>query len=289
MSEQRWHRKADALYRAWVAVVHSYPSLSAVELSLAVAQHETLCGDAWPGEHNWGAVQKRALLPAERAVLTEAGIVFEKRDNAQLARASELIHASAAAGRISPIAGEALHYDSSPDTGLYVVWFHAFPNDFEGAKGFLRELVIRRPECRAILEGPLPVAAELASAMYKSKYYEGFSQDPGKNIADYLAALRKQLPPIVSALRSWVAPQTDIPNEMVRDLSTVVGQKRALNYLGFGRPELPETSTKDTKFAAVVGFFQGASDLVVDGACGPKTQETLAEALELFEEMKPKK
>lgn len=296
----RWHTKADALYAAWLSVLHGYPSLQALELGLAVAQHETGCGDWWPGEHNWGAVQKRVLSPAERALLTEAGITFPKRDTSLLMEASNILHTAAAAGRIDPIRSEALHFDSSPVTGLYVVWFHVFPDDVEGAKQFVRELAVRRPACRAILQSALPAAGALADAMYASKYFEGFS-DPStpegrkQNVNEYASALRKQLAVIQPALRDWVAPKLELPSEMTQSITTVAGQRKALNYLGYGRPPLPPGDATDTRFTAVVGFFQGANtdldgvDLVVDGSCGAKTQSALLRALVDFESMKPEK
>jgi hypothetical protein len=52
MNFERWYRKADAYTEAWKDAFGSYPPRGAVVLGLAVAQHETACGDAWPGENN---------------------------------------------------------------------------------------------------------------------------------------------------------------------------------------------------------------------------------------------
>lgn len=301
----RWHRKADALYTAWVQTVHSPPNSSeALRLALAVAQHETRCGDAWPGEHNWGAVQKRGLSPVEQEILSRDGIVVDpKGTRADAAAACKLAAArlkqASDDGEIWELYEEALHVDSSPIRGLYMTWFWAFDNDIDGAKQFLRVLILKMPKVRTVMVGK-PTAAMLAAAMYEHNYYEGFN-DPraegGKqaNIDAYAKEISYHAALITTALTDWQPPEVPAPSEMERSITTVRGQRRALNYLGYGRPFLDEdTDAVDRKFTAVVGFFQGANDdisdrpLQVDGDPGSKTQLALLRAIATFDALKRK-
>src|ERR1700690_2074360 len=70
-TKEWWIGKATAYATAWGKVFPGEsPTVHNVRLGLAVAIHETWAGDAWVGEHNWGAVQKRGLTAQEKVVLT---------------------------------------------------------------------------------------------------------------------------------------------------------------------------------------------------------------------------
>jgi hypothetical protein len=81
MTLSRWHQKANAFVTAWRRRFGNDPTQHAVVLGLSVAQHETRCGDAWPGpdkipntaddENNWGACTFRAVNAAEYAAIAQ--------------------------------------------------------------------------------------------------------------------------------------------------------------------------------------------------------------------------
>src|ERR1700722_12382724 len=189
-TEERWVTKANAFVAGWQDIFPGgHPSAWGVALGLAVAQHETYCGDAWAGEHNWGGVQLGGLNTSEATCLNNAGIVATP-SSVPAARAA------LAAAKIYR-AGGALHVDSSPASGTqryYFAWFAAFANDEAGAAYFIRVLAKNRVGCGNVLRGAIGSwrsdSSLLASAMYATGYYEGF-HDPhtaaGKaaNIADY--------------------------------------------------------------------------------------------------------
>jgi hypothetical protein len=203
--------KADTLVAAWRDTTGLTPSKQAAMIALAVAIHETGAGDAWPGEHNWGAVQKRKLTDDERRAL-EAHGVAPTRANRDLA-ASLLPYAS----------DEALHWDSDPSlvspsnpSGGFFVWFWRFPNDYQGARTFISALVVSRPTVAASL-----VAGDVASAahaMYCTGYYGGvhptgrprsqrcappMTSGELANVADYTSGIYHALGGITGALASW--------------------------------------------------------------------------------------
>lgn len=188
----RWQQKAAALAAGWRDRFGVEPSTATVALALSVAQHETRCGDAWPGEHNWGAVQRRSLNTFERGSLSA---IKPHPDNVGQARAKldadgwladPICRACGEPRRVLPPATScdkcngtefvergALHVDSSPGKGYYWVYFWRFVDDAAGANFFVKILAADRASCRAVLEtGGTPHA--LARAMYMTRYYEGF-------------------------------------------------------------------------------------------------------------------
>jgi hypothetical protein len=171
MTAARWHDKADAFVYGWREREGDDPTLHAVVLGLAVAQHETACGDAWPGEHNWGAVQKRVPNAQEKAALAKAGVVPSPKN---VARAREVIAAAIEAGECQPLTNEALHCDSSPGKGWYFVYFWAFKTDVGGASLFVKILATNRKNCKAVLLNDHGTEMQLADGMYATRYYEGF-------------------------------------------------------------------------------------------------------------------
>ncbi len=200
----RWTQKADAYSAAWKDNFSTPPtSIFAVALGLSVAQHETWCGDAWPGEHNWGATQKRRLTPEEHLVLTTAGIL-PSIHTVQAARAA--IAQAIIDGKCTPLDHEALHADSSPIHGWYFCYFNAYDTDEQGAIRFIHVLAGERSSCKQILDRANVLhlsgqAANLAAAMYYTKYYEGFhspktTEGNQANIRDYANAIV----PLVSAI-----------------------------------------------------------------------------------------
>jgi hypothetical protein len=163
MRTREWYyQKALA---ATTAYQHRYgrnPTKNALCLMLAVALHETQCGDAWNHSGNWGAVQRRRMTPEERAAV-KAGKVPPPRD-----------------------AFEELHGDSSPINGKYQTWFYKFPagikyppadleGDQAGAWILWRTLIDERASIAAEIDRMIPET--LARRMYDSGYYEGF-HDP---------------------------------------------------------------------------------------------------------------
>lgn len=232
MTVERWRAKADAFAAGWHAKFNVVPSKHAVILGLSVAQHETRCGDSWEGEHNWGAVQKRILTPAEKAVIVKAGLAPHpsKVDDAR-----DVLAVAVEVGDIPAPDHCALHVDSSPGKGWYWVFFWAFPSDDEGAAFFIHVLAEQRASCRAVLDNLGGTEHQLAAAMYGkpgSRYFEGFYKPgvhytrsaDGKwvegpagttsgedlNIGAYASALTKIAPDIRSSLVDWTwAPAVD--------------------------------------------------------------------------------
>jgi hypothetical protein len=224
-SSTRWQQKADALSGAWRAKYGVVLGWAGTVLALGVAQHETWCGDAWPGEHNWGAVQYRTLHPQEQQVLTDAGLHPDPR-SVSAARAA--LAAAVAAGHVVADPAGALHVDSSPGLrtttnpgGWYWVYFRAFGTDEEGAECFVTSLTRPKPTggTRGILEAAqTPADGQwgaqahvLAAEMYAPPgYYEGVhdpTQPGGKeaNVADYSTAVASAATTIAAGLAGWVA------------------------------------------------------------------------------------
>ncbi|HEU4538814.1 MAG TPA: hypothetical protein VFS00_32065, partial [Polyangiaceae bacterium] len=190
----RYETKAGAIVTAWRRRYDGrLPTKHAALLVCAVAEHETRCGDSWPGEHNWGAIQRRPMSGAERA-LVRAGKACPPRD-----------------------AFEALHGDSSPVNGRYQVWFWRFPNDVEGANKLLEVLLDKRPSIHRDIDTLR--ADELARRMYLTRYYEGFHDPrpaPGEevppggltkgqaaNIRDYARGLARAFARFGEGLAAW--------------------------------------------------------------------------------------
>ena len=146
------------------------PGVNELCLAGAVAEHETCCGDAWPGEHNWGGLQLAKLSEAEHVLLDVQSIV----PGATYTSAGET--ALAAARLILHRADGALHADSSPTKGWYFVWFYAFATDKQGAEAFVSRILGYAGVPAALKTGEPHVVAE---AMYRARYFEGFNKpDP---------------------------------------------------------------------------------------------------------------
>ncbi len=202
--------KYNTLKSAWGAWGEE-PGVNELCLAGAVAEHETRCGDAWPGEHNWGGLQLDKLSEAEHALLDAQNIV----PGAPYTTAGET--ALAAARLILHRADGALHADSSPTKGWYFVWFYAFATDKQGAEVFVSRILGYAGVPAALKTGEPHVVAE---AMYRARYFEGFNKpDPApeetfagkwpregwlrtgpltlgeaKNVDDYITALAKLVP-----------------------------------------------------------------------------------------------
>ncbi len=263
----RYETKAGALVAAWRRrYAGALPSKHATLLVCAVAEHETRCGDAWPGEHNWGAIQRRPMTGAERALVRE-GKPCPPRD-----------------------AFETLHGDSSPVSGRYQVWFWKFPNDVEGADKLLEVLLDKRPSIKKDVDALS--TGELARRMYLTRYYEGFHDPrprPGEevppggltkgqqaNVDDYARALARHVGLFEEALAAWQPGGTnegDAPTEP--DLFTVAGYQTALAWLGFNPG--PRDGIAGPRTRAAVRTFQRAEGLAVDGVVGPMTRARLRE------------
>lgn len=193
--------KADTMLAAWRARFKTEPTRRAIFVSCAVAEHETNQGDAWPGEHNYGAVQWRVPTDEERQRIASGELRAGSR-----------------------IPGGALHIDSSPSpTGprWYPCWFRAFDSDLDGAQFFLGVLVngqtapdLARGDC-----------AMVAFGMYMHGYYEG-NHAPGRprsartsqltpgeslNVADYARAVRRCYDAIALACAGWGLDLEDAP------------------------------------------------------------------------------
>jgi hypothetical protein len=209
-SIERYQRKAAIVAAAWQKVLGEAPTRHALVLAMAVAEFETRLGDAtgtWRGEHNWGAIHKRALTPEEASVLMGHGIYATGDDALRTAR-----------GLLIAGPNEALHIDKGR-SGPYFAWFWAFDNDTDGAAKFLDVLVRRRAPVRLIIDSAS--TTELAAAMYSTHYFEGTSSEPGENIRAYAARLEAYVPRIETALLASnppglvppSSPSLEVPSE----------------------------------------------------------------------------
>lgn len=289
MTQSRWHSKADALVEGWRRVfVGETPPVSAVVLALSVAQHETRCGDAWPGEYNWGATTLRSLTAAERDVLAKAGIaptVGHGHNERSAAAQAALV----AAG-LAPANG-VIHADSTTDAKgqhPYFVYFFRGTDDADGARYFLQLLAGKGKPAKAVLDDPKGTEHGLAAAMYARGYFWGFKphgkytakdgterDGNAENIAAYAGALQRITPTIRAALKDWTPKDpipaigeedyegpgegTSRPQPDPIDLATAAGAQDALNKLGCGRPPLTVDGNFATKSIAALGFYQGGN------------------------------
>lgn len=303
-SRADWWDKANALAPS----LGPAPSLRSVAVELAVAEHETRCGDAWPGENNWGATTVRALHPDERAVIRVAPSVGADHLEVEAAARRDLA-AAVAEGRIpDPGPGVALHCDSAPGRGPYFVFFAAFPTPVEGARYF--HSFFRTTAEKAALASGDPGAT--AAAMYAAGYYTGFhvkaadyelrdgrwvqlgegevpkggpvQRGAALNIADYARSLAAIAPGILTALAGW-SPGADPPvvtEPATPDLGTTLGVQQALNVTRRDVPglePLAEDGIMGRKTRAAVIAFQMQRRLKADGTLGPMTIAALRAAL----------
>jgi hypothetical protein len=287
-SRASWWDKANSLAEAWRDVFGADLSPAGVALALAVAQHETQCGDAWAG-HNWGACTKGALTQPQRAALVAAGVhAAILREPARTAL--EMTATAALANAGCPVPDDAeIHVDSSPAAGAYFTLFGRFADDEAGARYFVHVLAEQRSTCRQILEQAVKLAdggaVALAAAMYRSHYYTGF-HDPsqpdgvGANIRDYAGAVAACLASIRPALTGW-SPGAEPPvytEPATPDLSTGAGLQAALNRLG-ATPALVEDGVVGPKTKAALVAFQTGHGLTADGVLGVRTLSALRVAL----------
>lgn len=184
----------------------SLPLRSAVCLCMAVAEHETNNGRAWPGTNNFGAVQLRRLTPDELAAF-QAGTLK--------------------AGDYNADRTGVLHVDTHPGPGgsvPYPVWFAAFARRIDGIAHFLKVLY------RLSTDEPDREGADsrsLALAMYLHGYFEGghpgarpvslraapFNAAELANVSDYAGAVEKCLVTILAALQNWDFGGDPIPTD----------------------------------------------------------------------------
>lgn len=266
MTVARWQSKAASLSAAWRQRFGTYPSMPETCLALAVAQHETQCGDAWPTEHNWGAVTLRSLNSLEQAALKTHGVIPTVGPGhvAAAAAAEAAIIAEHLQSPLGPPVTGRIHCDSYPGRGAYFVWFAAFPDDTAGAAYFLKALC-RTSEERAALTTGDPNA--LAAAMYNAGYYAGFHthstpEGNAANIADYAKSLAALVPGIRAALSG--APSSTMPTLRYGDKGDSVKQlqtKLGLKADGVFGPL--------TEGAVIV--WQRQHGLKIDGIVGPMT------------------
>lgn len=250
MANTEWYRaKAGALHTAWVQRYIQNPPLNAVVLALGVAVHETRAGDAWPGEHNWGATTLRGLNAGELAAVAAAGIKPSIGPGHQelARRAFEAIRAAGL-----PLPQGAIHCDSRPVPGRgnvpYFTWFAVFDNDVDGASYFLKLLCERKDGSKKpaydVLLRPASAESTLAGAMYRSGYFTGvrdpaahYAQIGGKwqivtdaetnaingaelNIREYASACSRVTPTIRIALKSWSPNNQTLDKPIAIDLTS---------------------------------------------------------------------
>ena len=280
-SVKRWRRKAGAVVTAWESKYGRKPGLKTVIAVLAVAQHETACGDAWPGEHNWGACTLRGLTGPELNVLVMRGLyptVRNRRDaevvarNAQQALLDHGLVAPSLERMAVKVPRSSIHCDSRPVANgsvAYFTWFANFDNDIDGAKYLIA--VLCGAEIRKAAYSVLVTDANLnalARAMYDAHYYTGFyerdrdyngTKGSELNIASYAAALRRIEPEITAALAASVPPtiQRGSQGAAVSDWQRKIG------------------TNPDGKFgiatATATRLWQLTHGLKADGIVGPKT------------------
>jgi len=188
-SVDRWRAKADAVVTAWRTRLGYTPSLSAVVGVLCVAEHETRCGDSWPGEYNWGACTLGPLNQLELEAVKLAGLKpVTVPYSAALAVAAEAERVIRGIGSMGPVGFKMgvmvphanVHCDSKPSpTGKgqvpYFTWFAGFNDDAGGAEYLISMLcgTNGKRAARYTLEDGMGVRL-LAGDMYDAGYYTGF-------------------------------------------------------------------------------------------------------------------
>lgn len=261
-----WYEKANAIARSMVGY-----NMHSVALLLAIACHETACGDAWPGDHNWGATTRRGLSQADRDALSAAGLVGSTGPGGvippgvrgpvlqpKLARLSSEAAASDAirAAGIFPT-DAAIHVDSRPPGIVYFTWFAAFPSDEEGAAYFV-SFFRTAAEKQGITDAN---TVEEATAMYAAHYYTGVhAGDPSANIQDYVRGIAPLFNEAVAALKDWTPG-----SEYTPIVGSVEWVQERLNALGVTAPPLVEDGIFGPKTAAAIKAFQSNEGLAVTG------------------------
>src|SRR5690348_14075279 len=134
MNPERLRSKAQSFRGAWLDIFNEEPSMHCIALGCAVAEHETHCGDSWPGENDWGATTLRALNAQELAVLSAAGI-RPTVGPGHVEAAEKAMAALKASGL--PLPPAVIHCDSHPapdgkGSVPYFVWFASFDSERKG-------------------------------------------------------------------------------------------------------------------------------------------------------------
>lgn len=270
-SRASWWDKANAIAPAMPGA-----STASVALLLAIAEHETDCGDAWPGEHNWGATTRRGLSAADSAALAAAHVVPVIQPTAQRLVSEGLATDVLRTAGIDP-PDAAIHVDSRPPGKVYFTWFARFADDAAGAAYFVS--FFRTQAEKQGLADASP--AEEAAAMYAAHYYTGTHIDPAADISDYLRAVDPLFRAASAALGGW-APGTDPPavtEPATPDLATTLGVQQALNRLVPGVAPLVEDGIAGPKTKAAIATWQNGHGLPADGIAGAATVRSLRDAL----------
>ena len=150
--------KRDA-FEAFQDVVHVAPTVNELRILEAVALHETTFGKGWrpPGNtsNNMGALQADASW---------TGDTFDYSDT----------HPTDTGGAVA-----------------YAQKFRAYPTALEGWKDLVRELYIRRSSVRQAAQNGNVL--DVATAMRRTKYYEGQGASQSERIRNYAQALADSL------------------------------------------------------------------------------------------------
>lgn len=145
--------------QAFEDVVHVPPSTNELRILEAVALHETTFGKGWksPGasSNNMGALQADASWTGE---------TFDYSDT----------HPTDTGGAVA-----------------YAQKFKAYPSALEGWKDLVRELYIRRSSVRRAAQSGSPL--DVASAMRRTKYFEGQGATQSERVRNYAQALADSL------------------------------------------------------------------------------------------------
>lgn len=188
------HRWArGVLQGAWPLVTPDAPTLPELQLIGAVAAHEGGYGTQLP-RNNWAA--------------------------------------AVCAGTLHPPCPDTCFVwkDSSPGKGYEDRCFQGYASPEDGAAAVVRLLTIKRPGAWAAARAGDTDA--FSAAMYHTGYYEGFSTDPAKNIADYAGAL----------------------DPLVREIAAANGEPVAAFRAGQVTPSPPDDSPAPV-FASAAGIL----------------------------------
>lgn len=155
------------LRSAWFSLVDRKPPLAALQIAQGIARFEGNYG-AWKGRHNWGAVMC-SVRPVNG--VCPAGCGFSN--------------------------------DSFPDGRPMPSCFKEYPDDFAGARDFLRHLTILRPSVLVALRtGNIDAVAE---AMFREHYYTGFGKTEDQRINGYAATIDNNVRMLAGTMGEAVA------------------------------------------------------------------------------------